>query len=275
MSHELLVVDSVRKGANFTMTLQQINQKIAVANAESKRLNNERQVLIGKRQALEKQLSDAIAAYEKAYGVKLSPETIDTEVERVSAMKEAEVSNIETMLGLIRENRFEEAERIAMQDSVNEADQMTQEPVQTFAADQTGVEEAGVVPPMYAPPVEVNQTPTSVPMGFSQQHPVAPPMMPPVSQPVMPPPPVAQPVAPPQRASTVSAPQRTPGLSGLPIDETMDDTRPAPPPTFSRPTPPAQPPKIGVPPAMGTSSASGLSFNAVLSGQAFDPQGGK
>ena len=54
------------------MELQQINKRIAVVNGESKRLNNERQVLIGKRQTLEKQLSDLLSAYKNDYGVELT-----------------------------------------------------------------------------------------------------------------------------------------------------------------------------------------------------------
>ena len=41
-----------------------LNQRIAIANAESKRINNERQVNIGKRETLQQQLNSALQKYE-------------------------------------------------------------------------------------------------------------------------------------------------------------------------------------------------------------------
>lgn len=254
------------------MELQQINQRIAVANAESKRLNNERQVLIGKRQTLEKQLSDALAAYKKAYGVELTVENIASEMERVSALKEAEVQSIETMLSLIKEGRYDEAERLAggvVSEPMAEIPPTTEEPVH--------VQQVPPMPPEMASflgqPVPAQPAPVQ---PVQAQQPIQP-QVPPVS-PAMPSAPVGVgevPPAPPSPPPVVHKPT----LSGLPVDGVEDNAPPAPPPvspkrTVKPPVTAPAAPKMGVPPAVGTGQASGLSFQAILSGEAFNPQKG-
>ena len=57
-------------------SLEQINSRIAVLNSTSQRVNNERQVNIGKKETLKKQLDDAIKLYQEKYGVALSVDTL-------------------------------------------------------------------------------------------------------------------------------------------------------------------------------------------------------
>lgn len=239
------------------MELQKINQRIAVVNGESKRLNGERQVLIGKRQALEKQLSDLLATYNKDYGVELTPETIEAEVARVSAMKEEEVANIEKMLALISEGRFEDAQAIADGASDGGVVASAEAPA---VAETTAHVEAPVVPP--AAPVQSEQTvapPTFAPPA-QPEHTVAAPVQP------------EQPVAPHIQSNLPTFEPPAPPTQSSDTDEV-----PAPPPPIQRSTPkaPLGTPKIGVPPVVGTAGEAGpMSFQAVLSGQAFNPQAG-
>lgn len=237
------------------MELQQINQRIAVVNGESKRLNNERQVLIGKRQTLEKQLSDLLSAYKNDYGVELTIDTIGAEVERVAKLKEEEVSAVETMLALIREGRYDDAEKMASggvfhsQGVAQEVDtpaasteEFAQEPEPAPAAPPTftptAPEPAPAAPPTFAPPVSHTEP-------VEPSIPAAPPTFAPPTSPSTPP------VAPP----------------------TGD--RPAPPPPISKPKAHLGASKLGASPTVDSAQQPGaLSFQAVLSGKAFNPQEG-
>ena len=50
-------------------TLEEISARIKVANENASQLNMQRQVNIGKREALQKQLDEALAQYKEKYGV--------------------------------------------------------------------------------------------------------------------------------------------------------------------------------------------------------------
>lgn len=237
------------------MELQQINKRIAVVNGESKRLNNERQVLIGKRQTLEKQLSDLLSAYKNDYGVELTIDTIGAEVERVAKLKEEEVSAVETMLALIREGRYDEAEKMASGVVVS-----SQGVVQEVDTSEASTEEFDqepepdpAAPPTFAPPA-----PEPAPAA-------SPTFAPPVStaEPVEP----SVPAAPPTFAPPASPP-------APPVAPPTGD-RPAPPPPISKPKAPLGAPKLGAAPTVDSAPQPGaLSFQAVLSGKAFNPQEG-
>ena len=94
-------------------SLSEITKRIEEINKLSKQLNNERAVNIGKREALEKQLQDAVHTYNETYNSSLDVSRLDEEIERVVADKEKEVENIEGMLALIREGRYDEAQALA------------------------------------------------------------------------------------------------------------------------------------------------------------------
>lgn len=93
--------------------IEEITKRISVANAESKRLNNERQVNIGKKETLTQQLNDAIKKYNTTYGTSITVDTLNAEIERVSAIKEKEVSTVENILSLIQSGQYEEAKKAA------------------------------------------------------------------------------------------------------------------------------------------------------------------
>lgn len=243
------------------MELQQINQRIAVVNGESKRLNSERQVLIGRRQTLEKQLSDALAAYKQQYGIELTAENIGAEIARVSALKDAEVSGIETMLGLIKAGRYEEAEQMANAAVAASAEEPVMAAPEQEQQESQEQQDAPPFEPESAPvqaPVDVKPAAASAspPVEVPPSAPAAPPMPPTFTRP-------AEPVAPPVQSAPPAAPPAPPA--------SRDDAPPAPPPPFK--PKPLGTPKLGVPPAVGQSSGSGkMSFQAILSGEAFNPQ---
>lgn len=98
-------------------TVQEITQRIAAANAEVKRLNNERNVNLGKKETLTTQLNNTIAKYSQQYGVQLTVDNLQSEMQRVLAEKENETTLIENMLTLIKEGKYEDAERLANPDA--------------------------------------------------------------------------------------------------------------------------------------------------------------
>ena len=102
-------------------TVQEITQRIAAANAEVKRLNNERNVNLGKRETLTAQLNNTLAKYSQQYGVALTVDNLQKEMQRVLQEKENETTLIENMLALIKEGKYEGAERLANPDAFVES----------------------------------------------------------------------------------------------------------------------------------------------------------
>ena len=136
-------------------TVQEITQRIAAANAEVKRLNNERNVNLGKRETLTTQLNNTLAKYSQQYGVALTVDNLQSEMQRVLKEKENETALIENMLALIKEGKYEDAERLANPDAV----------VETNPTVSTSVEPTPVAPTPVAPtpvaPTPVESTPVA------------------------------------------------------------------------------------------------------------------
>lgn len=88
------------------MNIESINTRIKAVNIESKRLNNERQVNMGKRDALRQQLDEALKQYKSKYGVELTEDMIASELERVASEKEAEVAKLEAMINCINRRDY-------------------------------------------------------------------------------------------------------------------------------------------------------------------------
>ena len=143
-------------------TVQEITQRIAAANAEVKRLNNERNVNLGKRETLTAQLNNTLAKYSQQYGVALTVDNLQKEMQRVLQEKENETTLIENMLALIKEGKYEDAERLANPDAFvesNTAPTSTVEP--TPVAPTSTVEPTPVAPTPVAPTPTVEPTPVS------------------------------------------------------------------------------------------------------------------
>jgi hypothetical protein len=275
------------------MELAQLNQRIAVANAESKRLNQERAVNMGKRQTLEKQLNDAIALYNQTYGTSISVNDLNNEIQRVAVEKEQEVSNIETVLGLIKEGKFDEAQtkvsgvveqpQVAPTPSVEPVAEPTPAPTPVMPTFTKPVVEEPVITPQVAMPTPESVVAPHIPTPTPEPVPT-PPTMPTFTKPVVEEPVATPPTAPklsgldtsvqepvkPKSTMHIPTPPTMPaGLSGLDVEED-DGIGIGLPPTLG------MPPKIDKANNLGgdTSNAQPVkSFNAMIGGSMFKPQG--
>ena len=149
------------------MSLEAVKQRIAVANAQCASLNNTRQVNIGKKETLTKQLEGYITEYKTKYGVDITMDNFQDEVNRVQTLKEQEVTKLETMIQYIKEGRYAEAEALATGKSVE------QQPV----AETTPVQDNFVQQTMQFIQEEVQPTPavgltTQIPMTNPEVQPV-------------------------------------------------------------------------------------------------------
>ena len=264
------------------MTVSELNSKIAVINADSKRINNERQINIGKRETLTKQLNDALAQYSNTYGVSLTVDNLDEEIERVSSLKEAEVQSVSQMLDLIKQGKYDEANKLVSENSEEHsavAEEVPTPPVIPQA--QTVVPEPQTIAPqtkVVTPEPQISQNVEAVSTPVQT---VVPPVQPVTSptQTVVPPV-VAPPVAPvPQNTAQVtslqndgfSMPSPSPKLSGLDMPKAPSLSG------LDMPEPVGAPPKLGTPPTIPTPpspkpSQPITSFGAILGGTAFNPQ---
>lgn len=247
------------------MEISQINQRIAVLNADSKRINNDRAVSIGKKETLQKQMNDALAAYKAKYGVDLTEANLQAEIDRVSAEKLKEVEQIEAVLNLIKLGQYDEANALVNGTPVQAEEQVT--PTNAGVVQETApVKEAVPTPPdLGTPSVPVQESvptppvqksiPTPPDLGFSAKESI--PTPPVLGTPVddIPTPP------------DLGVP--TPSTLGTPAESIPT------PPDLGIPTPPSEP-SLGVPPIAPTSTPSGqpiASFNQILGGSPFKPQG--
>lgn len=247
------------------MEISQINQRIAVLNADSKRINNDRAVSIGKKETLQKQMNDALAAYKAKYGVDLTEANLQAEIDRVSAEKLKEVEQIEAVLNLIKLGQYDEANALVSGTPVQAEEQVT--PTNAGVVQETApVKEAVPTPPdlgtpsapvqesVPTPPVQ-ESIPTPPDLGFSAKESIP---------------------TPPVLGTPVDDIPTPPDL-GVPTSPTLGtpaESIPTPP-DLGITTPPSEP-SLGVPPIAPTSTPSGqpiASFNQILGGSPFKPQG--
>lgn len=254
------------------MEISQINQRIAVLNADSKRINNDRAVSIGKKETLQKQMNDALAAYKAKYEVDLTEANLQAEIDRVSAEKLKEVEQIEAVLNLIKLGQYDEANALVSGTPVQAEEQVT--PI------NAGVVEQPTVPVQETAPIK-EAVPTPPDLGTQVESVPTPPVQPvqesvPTSQ-------VQESIpTPPDLGFSVKESIPTPPVLGTPVDDiptpptlgTPAESIPTPP-DLGIPTPPSEP-SLGVPPIAPTSTPSGqpiASFNQILGGSPFKPQG--
>lgn len=255
------------------MEIAQINQRIAVLNADSKRINNDRAVSIGKKETLQKQMNDALAAYKAKYGVELTEANLQSEIDRVSAEKLKEVEQIEAVLNLIKLGQYDEANALVNgTPAVKESTPVQGAPATPVVEQpQSSVSTASIQESIPTPPVE-NPIPTApvqesvptppdlgIPAASVESVPTPPDLgipTPPIQESIPTPPDLGL-----HEPPTLGTPVATPPVLGTP--------------TESIPTPPVEP-SLGVPPIAPTSTPSGqpiASFNAILGGSPFKPQG--
>ena len=151
-------------------TVQEITQRIAAANAEVKRLNNERNVNLGKRETLTAQLNNTLAKYSQQYGVELTVDNLQKEMQRVLQEKETETTLIENMLALIKEGKYEDAERLANPDALVESNTAPTPVSPTPTVEPTPVAPTPTVEPTsVAPTSTVEPTPVSPLPNLSEE----------------------------------------------------------------------------------------------------------
>lgn len=92
------------------MTLEALNSRISVLNANIKRINEQRQQNIGRRETLQHQLDDAISSYNAKYGTELTVDTVESEVESVTAVMESKAEKLEKVISLVQGGNYKEAE---------------------------------------------------------------------------------------------------------------------------------------------------------------------
>lgn len=256
------------------MELSQLNQRIAVVNAESKRINNDRQVNIGKRSTLEKQLSEALKAYKQNYGVELTVETLAAEMNRVATAKEAEVSALENVIGLIKAGNYDEANKViggssTQPETVAQPEVTVAAPEATVAKPEVTVAAPEVAPtpqPVPAPQIfvaqpEVAQVPQPIPAPAPQSAPAPQPIPVPTSQSVVAPKvTVAQPIVQPVPQPVPTPQPVVQSLSGLDTSKEDKENHPI----------------LGNTPATGIGGSQPaapadipMSFNAILNGMPF------
>lgn len=254
------------------MEISQINQRIAVLNADSKRINNDRAVSIGKKETLQKQMNDALAAYKAKYLVDLTEANLQAEIDRVSAEKLKEVEQIEAVLNLIKLGQYDEANAL-----VNGTSVQAEEPATPASS---GVVEQPTVPVQEAAPIK-EAVPTPPDLGTQVESVPTPPVQP--VQESVPTSPVQESIpTPPDLGFSAKESIPTPPVLGTPVDDiptpptlgTPAESIPTPP-DLGIPTPPSEP-SLGVPPTVPMSTPSGqpiASFNQILGGSPFKPQG--
>lgn len=254
------------------MEISQINQRIAVLNADSKRINNDRAVSIGKKETLQKQMNDALAAYKAKYGVDLTEANLQAEIDRVSAEKLKEVEQIEAVLNLIKLGQYDEANAL-----VNGTPVQAEEPATPVSA---GVVEQPTVPVQETAPIK-EAVPTPPDLGTQVESVPTPPVQP--VQESVPTSPVQESIpTPPDLGFSAKESIPTPPVLGTPVDDiptpptlcTPAESIPTPP-DLGIPTPLSEP-SLGVPPTAPMSTPSGqpiASFNQILGGSPFKPQG--
>ena len=203
--------------------INELRQRIAVANSESKRLNSERAINLGKKDTLTKQLDTALKSYNEKYGKNITINTLNAELEAVTIAKEQEVKTIEAIIDAINSGNYEEANKLS--GVVTKSEGVTpaiSEPVVAQPVAPTSVTQT-VAQPVAQPVVEPVTQPVVEPVIPSAPTPVAPPV---ANTPVAPTPVAPTPVAPPTAPSGLNMPT-PPSLSGL--DISVPDTNPAPP----------------------------------------------
>lgn len=153
------------------MSIEEIRSRISVINAETSRINNQRNQNIGRQETLKKQLRDAFVMYEKNYGVKLTAETLEQELQTVTSKKEEELNKIEQILTCINEGNIDGANKLAGV-SVEPVKEEIATPIQSEVVTPSNTEpEPSVIPPIVEPP-------KVAPPKIAEPPKVAPPKMP-------------------------------------------------------------------------------------------------
>lgn len=238
------------------MSIEEIRNRISVINSETARLNTQRNQNIGRQETLKKQLNDAFDLYKKNYGVELTAENLQSELDSVTKKKEEELNKIEQILNFIKSGNITEANKLAGVEEQVSATEVYREVIQS-------ANDEAVTQPVFTetviPPNAPVASPTPTPVVQTPQF-QAPPT-PPVPETIAPP--VAPPVAPPKAQSQKQV------LTGA---ETLDMGMPAlegfTKPSLGSLTPP---PSTDTEEKVAPPKSNIQDFGAILNGTAFKP----
>lgn len=87
----------------------ELMQKIGQLNASVEQINAQRTRNLGKKETLEAQCKELFDKYEEVYGVRLTPETLNAEYEKVLAEKAKETALLNDVVTSIQAGRYEHA----------------------------------------------------------------------------------------------------------------------------------------------------------------------
>ena len=261
------IINSYKRGILPTMMMEviimqidELRSRIAQANAKSSALNNERQVLIGKKESLTAQLEKGIADYNARFNRNITKDDIQAELEKVVDEKARELERLDAVLGCIAEGNFEEAERFSKVPLY--ADKKAEENVHPAEDGQYAMnmmQQAPVKQPQAAP--VQSQTPAQQPQAAPAQPQVAPVQQPNVAVPNY----NAAPHQP--KAPFVQMPKTSPA----PTPDPAPVPTPAPAPAQPKPVTPFMNEPEGMPQAPKPPVGFGGMFGGALSG--FQPAG--
>lgn len=94
------------------MTVEEINSRVKSLNAVVHKKNEERQMLLGRKQALEAQYNEMVQKYKEETGVDLTVTSLEDEVNRVVTEKTEQVQKLERVIALIDAGNYTEAENL-------------------------------------------------------------------------------------------------------------------------------------------------------------------
>lgn len=127
--------------------------KINSLNNEVKRLNNERNVALGKKETLTQQLNQGLADYNAKFQTNISVDTVEAELTKVSGEVEAKVNKLETAITQIKSGNFTEANATLDIKSVVPVAETAQAPTEP-TTEPTTVHSAPVAPVVPEAPVQ-------------------------------------------------------------------------------------------------------------------------
>lgn len=115
--------------------------KINTLNNEVKKLNNERNIALGKKETLTQQLNQGIADYNAKFQTNISADTVETELTKVTAEVQAKATKLEEAITQIKSGNYTEANSTLDIKPVIPVEETTQAP-----AEPTTVHNAPVAP---------------------------------------------------------------------------------------------------------------------------------
>lgn len=95
------------------MQMNELMGTIETLNAKVGTLNSQRLTDLGKKEALEKQLTTAVADYKSTYGVELTKDNIDSECSKVEADLIKQSNKLSKLISLIESGNYTEADELA------------------------------------------------------------------------------------------------------------------------------------------------------------------